>query len=149
MLLIFLACLHFWKSLLCSKARNIQKWFMKSWNSLDLFKGIFTGKPHIYWENLWFPVDFPLNQSIEKCHGSKHPAFFGPPSGPIPRGPQFLAATATPAAAEPLARMAGRYEHLPLGGCWCCWCPHLWMTVWKDPPFYSWENPLFLWKIYG
>ena len=23
------------------------------------------GKPHIYWENLWFPVDFPLNQSID------------------------------------------------------------------------------------
>ena len=28
-------------------------------------KGKFTGKPHIQWENLWFPVDFPLNQSIE------------------------------------------------------------------------------------
>ena len=27
--------------------------------------GKFTGKPHISWENLWFPVDFPLNQSIE------------------------------------------------------------------------------------
>ena len=33
--------------------------------SMDWFKGKFTGKPHIYWENLWFPVDFPLNQSIE------------------------------------------------------------------------------------
>ena len=32
---------------------------------MDWFKGKFTGKPHIYWENLWFPVDFPLNQSIE------------------------------------------------------------------------------------
>jgi hypothetical protein len=21
--------------------------------------------PHIYWENPWFPVDFPLNQSID------------------------------------------------------------------------------------
>ena len=29
-------------------------------------KGQFTGKPHISWENLWFPVDFPLNQSIDK-----------------------------------------------------------------------------------
>ena len=33
--------------------------------SMDWFKGKFTGKPHISWENLWFPVDFPLNQSIE------------------------------------------------------------------------------------
>ena len=33
--------------------------------SMDWFKGNFTGKPHIYWENLWFPVDFPLNQSID------------------------------------------------------------------------------------
>jgi hypothetical protein len=33
--------------------------------SMDWSKGKFTGKPHIYWENLWFPVDFPLNQSIE------------------------------------------------------------------------------------
>ena len=32
---------------------------------MDWFKGKFTGKPHISWENLWFPVDFPLNQSIE------------------------------------------------------------------------------------
>ena len=33
--------------------------------SLDWFKGKFTGKPHMKWENRWFPVDFPLNQSIE------------------------------------------------------------------------------------
>jgi hypothetical protein len=32
---------------------------------MDWFKGNFTGKPHIEWENLWFPVDFPLNQSID------------------------------------------------------------------------------------
>jgi len=25
--------------------------------SMDWFKGKFTGKPHISWENLWFPVD--------------------------------------------------------------------------------------------
>ena len=41
----------------------------KTWSqpreSMDWFKGKFTGKPHIYWENRWFPVDFPLNQSIE------------------------------------------------------------------------------------
>ena len=35
--------------------------------STDWFKGKFTGKPHIWWENLWFPVDFPLNQSIDLC----------------------------------------------------------------------------------
>jgi hypothetical protein len=32
---------------------------------MDWFKGKITGKPHISWENLWFPVDFPLNQSID------------------------------------------------------------------------------------
>ena len=33
------------------------------------FKGLVEGKIYrktpIEWENLWFPVDFPLNQSIE------------------------------------------------------------------------------------
>ena len=29
---------------------------------MDWFKGKFTGKPHIYWENLWFPVNFPIIQ---------------------------------------------------------------------------------------
>ena len=32
---------------------------------MDWFKGKFTGIPHVEWENLSFPVDFPLNQSIE------------------------------------------------------------------------------------
>jgi hypothetical protein len=32
---------------------------------MDWFKGKSTGKPHISWENLWFPVNFPLDQSIE------------------------------------------------------------------------------------
>jgi len=40
------------------------RWYMKV-ISMDWFKGKFTGKPHIYWENPWFPVDFPLNQSID------------------------------------------------------------------------------------
>jgi hypothetical protein len=38
---------------------------------MDWFKGKFTGKPHISWENLWFPVDFPLNQSIESNKTSR------------------------------------------------------------------------------
>ena len=33
--------------------------------SMDWLKGKFTGNPHIQWENLFFPVDFPLNQSID------------------------------------------------------------------------------------
>ena len=33
--------------------------------SMDWFKGKFTGNPHIWWQKPWFPVDFPLNQSIE------------------------------------------------------------------------------------
>ena len=24
-----------------------------------------TGKPYIWWQKLWFPVDFPLTQSID------------------------------------------------------------------------------------
>ena len=28
--------------------------------SIGWFKGNITGNPHISWENLWFPVDFPL-----------------------------------------------------------------------------------------
>ena len=30
--------------------------------SLDWFRGTSTGKPHIWWEKTWFPVDVPLNQ---------------------------------------------------------------------------------------
>ena len=29
--------------------------------SIGWFKGKFTGKSHISWEHLWFPVDFPFN----------------------------------------------------------------------------------------
>ena len=28
--------------------------------SIDWFKGKITGKSHIPWENLWFPLDFPF-----------------------------------------------------------------------------------------
>ena len=35
-------------------------------HSMDWFKGKSTGNPHIQWENLWFPVDFPLNQSSDR-----------------------------------------------------------------------------------
>ena len=39
---------------------------MEPWGSnVAIFKGKSTGKPHISWENRWFPVDFPLNQSID------------------------------------------------------------------------------------
>ena len=33
---------------------------------MDWFKGKITGNPHISWKNQWFPVIFPLNQSVEK-----------------------------------------------------------------------------------
>ena len=37
-----------------------------------LVEGKNTGKSHMSWENLWFPVDFPLNQPIEmRIHGPK------------------------------------------------------------------------------
>ena len=39
--------------------------------NMDWFKGNFTEKTHIYWENRWFPVDFPLNQSIDLVNGCK------------------------------------------------------------------------------
>ena len=33
--------------------------------SIGWFRGKITGNSHISWENLWFPVDFPLSQPIE------------------------------------------------------------------------------------
>ena len=36
--------------------------------SIDWFKGKITGSSHISWENLWFPIDFPLSQPLEKCY---------------------------------------------------------------------------------
>ena len=33
---------------------------------MGVFKGKFTGQPHIQLESLWFPIDFPLNQSFER-----------------------------------------------------------------------------------
>ena len=36
--------------------------------SLGWFKGKITGKSHISWENLRFPVDFPLRQPVDLCH---------------------------------------------------------------------------------
>ena len=45
-----------------------------SW--IDWFNGTFTRKSHISWENLWFPVDFPLSQPIDRgstsSAGSQH-----------------------------------------------------------------------------
>ena len=34
-------------------------------HSIDWFKGKITGTSYISWENLWFPLDFPLSQPIE------------------------------------------------------------------------------------
>lgn len=36
-------------------------------NSMDWSKGKITGNTHTSWENLWFPLGFPLSQSIEGC----------------------------------------------------------------------------------
>ena len=40
-------------------------------SSIDWFKGKITGKSHISWENLWFPVGFPLSQpgDVSVYHG--------------------------------------------------------------------------------
>ena len=40
-------------------------WRLRKYPSIHWFKGKITGKSNISWENLWFPVDFPLNQPIE------------------------------------------------------------------------------------
>ena len=42
-------------------------------SSLDWFKGKIMGTTHISWEKLWFPVDFPLNQSND-FHQKKPPS---------------------------------------------------------------------------
>ena len=45
---------------------DLGSWFLhSSLSSIDWFKGKITGKSHISWENLWFPVDFPLSQPID------------------------------------------------------------------------------------
>ena len=45
-----------------------------SGDSMDWFKGKSTGKPHVSWENRWFPVNFPLNQSNQRSmNNSGHP----------------------------------------------------------------------------
>ena len=53
----------------------------KHWktNSIDWFKENLTGNPHISWENIWFPVDFPLSQPIEPWENRAfrvHPSYF-------------------------------------------------------------------------
>ena len=58
--------------------RNCREWYdspccmvsRKNTVSMDWFKGKSTGKIHIEQENLWFPVNFPLNQSNHSFHGS-------------------------------------------------------------------------------
>ena len=40
-------------------------WIILVLVSIDWFKGKITGDSHISWENLWFPVDFPLSQAID------------------------------------------------------------------------------------
>ena len=47
----------------CS-AENPQKFDLQEtmvFTSIGWYKGKSTGKSHISWENLWFPVDFPFN----------------------------------------------------------------------------------------
>ena len=41
-------------------------------NSIGWFKGKITGNSHISWENLWFPVDFPLSQPIENSFNNNN-----------------------------------------------------------------------------
>ena len=52
-----------WGNFVWSQVFNI----CRAWSfSMDWFKAKFkNGHPYIWWENLWFPVDFPLNQSME------------------------------------------------------------------------------------
>ena len=41
--------------------------------SIDWFKGKITGNSYISWENLWFPVDFPLSQPFDHRHHAEFP----------------------------------------------------------------------------
>ena len=52
-----------WGNFVWSQVFNI----CRAWSfSMDWFKAKFkNGHPYIWWENLWFPVDFPSNQSME------------------------------------------------------------------------------------
>ena len=46
--------------------------------SIDWFKGKITGKSHISWENLWFPVVFPLSQPIDRECDFAYPQYTRP-----------------------------------------------------------------------
>ena len=43
--------------------------------SIEWFKGKTTRKSHISWEDLWFPVDFPLSQPIDNINAKIFPFF--------------------------------------------------------------------------
>ena len=55
--------------------------------SIDWFKGKITGKSHILWEILWFPVDFPLGQPIDSV-SPRDIAMVSPP-GLLLKGKNF------------------------------------------------------------
>ena len=44
--------------------------------------GKFTGNPYIWWQKAWFPVDFPLNQSIDPISIDGPPKSHGGPRLP-------------------------------------------------------------------
>ena len=48
-------------------AVTTQKTANKRLGSIGWFKGRITGNSYILWENLWFPIDFPLSEPIEWC----------------------------------------------------------------------------------
>ena len=90
-------------------------------DSTDWFKGKITGKPHISWENQWFPVDFPINQSIEnpkKTRGLSSDlempgclaVFFGSQWGQIPGLRRVAATTSRPALGRHAAVSTGRCQ---------------------------------------
>jgi len=90
--------------------------------------GKFTGKPYIWWQKPWFPVDFPLNQSKN----------YGEFPGIIWHGSSIGRVSTRPlrsplAAARHLLRSACSANHFWRSGN-CCWSrKNLWLQYMKNP----------------
>ena len=89
---------------------------------MDWFKGKFTGKSHISWENLWFPVDFPLNQSIismqnqpDSHRSTPWRSALWPNRGEVPEAPEASTAGVQgkyPPFILPIGSMYGMYGNI-------------------------------------
>ena len=112
---------------------------------MDWFKGQFTGNlrnPHISWENPWFPLDFPYNQSVVRTHGTAAPFV-------IPMAMGCCEATSLTA----LTMKCWWYHPRPpfeKGHRWRLYLGGIPLGKWAIPPaiyiyIYVWNIPTYVW----